>query len=278
MPELPEVETVARMLRDVMTGASVVQARVVQHEHWSSASSVAGRSVIAIRRRGKHLLLDFDSAQTLDVHLGMSGVLRLHEVGEVTALPEPHRHERMLLHLTKGGRDSLLRLVDPRGFGHAVVGSRDASGMVGLKALLAMGPEPLQDWTAEHFAAVCARRSVAIKATLLDQSVVAGIGNYLADEILFSAGIHPATPANSVSPRRLRKLHAAAQRIIANAVDAGGATISDYRHPDGSRGDAQFLLQAYGREDEPCVRCGRPMRKIVVGGRGTTYCSKCQRR
>jgi formamidopyrimidine-DNA glycosylase len=160
----------------------------------------------------------------------------------------------------------------------AIVAKRDQRGEVALAALQGMGPEPLDDWTVAQLAASCARHSVAIKAVILDQSVVAGIGNYLADEILFASGIHPATPANSLSRSRLRRLHAAALRIIEAAVDAGGATISDYRHPDGSAGDAQFLLQAYGREHERCLRCGRPMKKTVVGGRGTTYCSSCQRR
>lgn len=277
MPELPEVETVARLVRDQVTGAFVLRARAVGHEKWASGRTAELRTIVAVRRRGKHLLLDLDGAQTLDIHLGMTGVLRLHEFDAATALPDPHKHERLLLQLVAEDRHRLLRLVDPRGFGHAVVAMRDASGAVALAALRAMGPEPLEDWTVNHLAAACARRSSAIKATVLDQTVVAGIGNYLADEILFAAGIHPETPSNTLSRARLRKLHAAALSIIANAVAAGGATISDYRHPDGSRGDAQFLLQAYGRQDEACLRCGRPMKKTVVGGRGTTFCSACQR-
>jgi formamidopyrimidine-DNA glycosylase len=278
MPELPEVETIARILRDRVTGSQVLQARAVDHEKWASGRAAQGCHINAVRRRGKHLLLDLDDAQTLDLHLGMSGVLRLHEAEATGTLPPPHKHERLLLRLVNGrGEGSLLRLVDPRGFGHAVVAPRDAAGRVALAALQAMGPEPLADWQVLDLVGACARRSIAIKAALLDQGVVAGIGNYLADEILFDAGIHPSTPANSVSVRRLRRLHASAVRIISAAVQAGGATISDYRHPDGSAGDAQFLLQAYGREGEPCLRCGRPMRKTVVAGRGTTFCSTCQR-
>lgn len=261
-----------------MTGSQVLQARAVDHEKWASGRAAQGSYINAVRRRGKHLLLDLDDAQTLDLHLGMSGVLRLHGVETTSTLPAPHKHERLLLVLGGSRRpQSLLRLVDPRGFGHAIIAERDAAGGVALTALQAMGPEPLADWQISDLVAACARRSSAIKAALLDQGVVAGIGNYLADEILFDAGIHPGAAANSVSVRRLRRLHASAIRIISAAVEAGGATISDYRHPDGSAGEAQFLLQAYGREGEPCLRCGRPMRKTVVAGRGTTFCSTCQR-
>jgi len=277
MPELPEVETVARIVRDQVTGARVQTARAVGHEKWASGRTAEGQTIVAVRRRGKHLLLDFDGDETLDVHLGMTGVLRLHEFTAGEGLPTPQKHEKLLLHLVNRNVHTLLTLVDSRGFGHAVVAGRDVTGLVDLEALRAMGPEPLDGWTVHDLATACARRSTAIKATLLDQSVVAGIGNYLADEILFAAGIHPETAADTVSRARLRRLHAATLEIIANAVEAGGATISDYRHPDGSRGDAQFLLQAYGRENEPCLRCGRPMKKTVVGGRGTTFCSACQR-
>ena len=277
MPELPEVETIARIVRDQVTGAQVLVARAIRHEKWASSATAQGRSIEAVRRRGKHLLLDLDGDETLDVHLGMTGVLRLHEFSASAALPAPEKHEKLLLHLVNRDAETLLRLVDPRGFGHAVVASRNPEGLVDLEALRAMGPEPLEDWTVRQLADACARRGTAIKATLLDQSVVAGIGNYLADEILFAAGIHPETAANSLSVARLRRLHREARRIIAAAVEAGGATISDYRHPDGSRGDAQFLLQAYGRENEQCLRCGRPMKRTVVGGRGTTFCSACQR-
>lgn len=278
MPELPEVETVARMLRGHLTDAHIVRARAVVHEKWASGRAAKGRQIIAVRRRGKHLLLDLDDQRTLDIHLGMSGVLLLHHE-PVSTFPAARKHERLLLQL-QGAEDApmLLRLVDPRGFGHAILADRDHRGEVALAALQAMGPEPLDGWTVAQLAASAARHSVAIKAVILDQSIVAGIGNYLADEILFASGIHPATPANSLSRPRLRRLHAQAIRIIQAAVDAGGATISDYRHPDGSAGDAQFLLQAYGRENEQCLRCGRPMKKTVVGGRGTTYCSACQRR
>jgi formamidopyrimidine-DNA glycosylase len=279
MPELPEVETVARIVREQVTGAHVLRARAVAHEKWASGQFAEGRTIVEVRRRGKHLLLDLDGDETLDIHLGMTGVLRLlpFTANAGTPTPAAEKHERLLLQVTSFNTNSLLRLVDPRGFGHAVMATRDASGNVDLDALRSMGPEPLEGWTVSDLVAACARRSTSIKATILDQSVVAGIGNYLADEILFASGIHPETAADSLSRARLRKLHAAAQRIITSAVEAGGATLSDYRRPDGSSGDAQFLLQAYGRETEACLRCGRPMKKTVVAGRGTTFCSACQR-
>jgi len=277
MPELPEVETVARYLRDRVTGSRVLRARAVVHEKWASGTAAEGRAIVAVRRRGKHLLLDLDDATTLAVHLGMTGVLELHESDATADIPAPVKHERLLLRLADDSGHRLLRLVDARGFGHAIVAPRDAAGNVGIAALLVMGPEPLEDWTVADLVAACARRGIAIKAVLLDQGVVAGIGNYLADEILFAAGVHPEAPASGISVARLRRLHAAALRIIDAALDAGGATISDYRHPDGSAGSAQFLLQAYGRAGEPCPRCGRTMKRTVIGGRGTTFCSTCQR-
>lgn len=277
MPELPEVETVARILRQHIEGARIAQSRAVQHEKWASAGELHGRPILAVRRRGKHLLLDLDADETLAIHLGMTGNVRLHQLTGDEAPPEPETHERVTLLLQGADGRVLLRLVDPRGFGHAVLAARGEDGAVDLAALRGMGPEPLEAWTAAQLIAACARRSGAIKATILDQSVVAGIGNYLADEILFASGIHPATPANTLSARRLRRLQRAARTIIGAAVDAGGATISDYRHPDGSAGDAQFLLRAYGRAGEACLRCSRPMKKAVIGGRGTTFCSACQR-
>lgn len=277
MPELPEVETVARYLRDRITGARILEVRVVPHEKWASASAAQEQRILEVRRRGKHLLLDLDDAHSLAIHLGMTGVVSLEE--SQRGRPAEFLHERVSMRLrTNDGQAWRLRLIDPRGFGHAVVAPRDAQGNVRLEALRTMGPEPLEQWTWQQLAAACTRRSGAIKAALLDQTVVAGIGNYLADEILFASRIHPDAAANSLGVRRLRTLHREAQRIIASAVENGGATISDYRHPDGSSGEAQFGLLAYGREGEPCVRCGRPLRKTVVGGRGTTYCSHCQRR
>lgn len=267
----------ARYLRPRITDAKVLSVRTTDHEKWASARAAQGLRIFEVRRRGKHLLLDLEGDETLAVHLGMTGVVELH--GHQGALPAPHRHERVLLHLDGGRRGAhLFRLIDSRGFGHAVMARRDERGTPELAALQAMGPEPLDDWEPAHLIAACARRSGAIKAALLDQSVVAGVGNYLADEILFASGIHPATAANALGARRLRRLHREAQRIIAAAVEDGGASISDYRHPDGSIGEAQWGLLAYGREGEPCARCGRPLRKSVVAGRGTTYCSHCQRR
>ena len=277
MPELPEVETVARYLRARVTDARITVVRVVPHEKWASAATAHGRQLTDIRRRGKHLLLDLDDGNTLAIHLGMTGVVDL-EIAP-PRMPGPNLHERLALRMrTSDGARWLLRLTDARGFGHAIVAPRTRDGEVELAALHSMGPEPLDGWTWQHLARACARRNGPIKAALLDQSVVAGIGNYLADEILYAARVHPARSANTLSTRKLRTLHEKAVAIITKAVDAGGATISDYRHPDGSSGEAQFGLLAYGREGEPCVRCGRPMSKTVVAGRGTTYCAYCQRR
>lgn len=275
MPELPEVETVARAIRGRVTGATVREAQAVEHPHWVDARAVSGARILDVRRVGKHLLLDLDDAWTLDVHFGMSGGLRLHDAP--SSRVEPELHERMRLALQRGREHTLLQLVDPRGFGHARLGERDEGGAVDLPALRRMGPDAVGDWPLTHFRAAIASRTTSIKAVLLDQSVVAGIGNYVADEALFAARVHPATPASALSAIAVRRLHDAVRTVLERSIALQGASLRDYARPDGERGGMQELLAAYGRAGEPCLRCGRPMVKTVVAGRGTTYCPRCQR-
>ena len=274
MPELPEVETIARAIRARVTSAQVARVRAVDHPHWVEARGAQGATVQAVRRLGKHLLLDLDAAWTLDVHLGMTGNLRLREGWRQEA---PETHERMRLRLVSATGDLTLQLVDSRGFGHVRLGERSPSGAVHLPSLERMGPDAWEAWTPAHLRAAARGRTAPIKALLLDQQVVAGIGNYVADEALFRARVHPATAAGRVSAPALGRLHGAVREVLGRSIELQGATLRDYRGADGERGGMQDLLLAYGRVGQGCVECGRPMEKTRVAGRGTTFCPRCQR-
>ncbi len=277
MPELPEVETIVRALAPRITGADILDVRATSHAKWATAARATGGRITDVRRRGKHIIIDLEGPQSLDVHLGMSGVVALLEHAPELPLPEPVRHERLLLLTGSSSGLALVRLTDMRGFGHAMLSTRSADGALDLASHAAMGPEPLGDWPAEAFVDLARGRRAPIKALLLDQSVVAGVGNYLADEALFAARVHPATPANELSDHKLHTLHAAVRDVIASSLAQGGASLRNYRQLDGERGSTQEQLLAYGRVDLPCQRCGTPMRKLVVAGRGSTFCPRCQR-
>ncbi len=277
MPELPEVETIVRALAPRISGSTIVEVRATSHPKWATAAQARGARITDVRRRGKHIVIDLDDHRSLDLHLGMTGVVTLLEHTRGLALPEPERHERLLLLVKAGRATALVRLADMRGFGHAVLATRGEDGAVDLPAHRAMGPEPLGDWTVDEFVAIARSRRAPIKALLLDQSVVAGVGNYLADEALFAASVHPASPANELSTRKLRMLHEAVRTVISASLAQGGASLRNYRQLDGAQGSTQEQLQAYGRVDLPCLRCGTPMCKAVVAGRGSTYCPRCQR-
>jgi len=197
------------------------------------------------------------------VHLGMTGRLLWTQGARDPALP--HLHARWGL---SGGAE--LRLVDPRRFGYVLVGAPEA-----VRASLAIGPDALSI-TADQLASALQARRAPVKSLLLDQRIVAGLGNIYVDESLFLAHVHPLTPGHRAA-RRAREILSAARRVLANAIDARGTTLRDYRRPDGSPGEFQVKLRVYGREGESCVRCRARIRKIEVGQRGTHFCPRCQR-
>ncbi len=276
MPELPEVETLARALRPQAVGAFVRSVRVCEHRQWQQALRLEGAHVVAVRRLGKHLLIDGDGDATLDVHLGMSGAVRVGAAAPPMEQPL-QRHERVRLLLHGAAGELTVSLVDPRGFGHAHVGVRQADGAVALPSLIALGPDALESWTLARLMQDAGGRRAPIKALLLDQRLVAGIGNYVADEALFAAGVRPERVAGSVSRPALRRLHVAVLDVLRRSIDAGGASLRDYAHVDGGSGAMQRQLCAYGRAGQPCVQCGRTLWRTVVAGRGTTSCLHCQR-
>jgi formamidopyrimidine-DNA glycosylase len=263
VPELPEVETVARSIARVV-GRRIVAAefhcpRVLCGDADRMSAELAGRRIRGITRRGKFIIVQLDAGYCLTVHLGMTGKLLLNGT--------PGRHTHALFHLDRG----VLRYEDPRQFGKLQVSS-------GLPLRVEnLGPEPLEVPLAE-FAARLKRRKARIKAVLVDQRFVRGIGNIYADEALFRAGIHPLAIAARLRPERVRRLHAAIVEVLTQAIEKGGSSISDYVDADGRRGLFQFEHRVYQRTGEPCAICGAPIRRTLVAQRGTHYCAKCQHR
>jgi formamidopyrimidine-DNA glycosylase len=262
MPELPEVETVVRSVAAHLTGrrivSSVFTSRFVTPGSRSKlAQKLAGRRIESVKRRGKFIIIDLDHG-TLTVHLGMTGKLLVDgEAGE-------HTHGVFTLD------DGMLLYHDPRQFGR-IEWSAGASPRVAR-----LGPEPLEISFEEFRTRL--QRKAGMKALLLNQAFLAGLGNIYADESLFAAGIHPLAVAERLSTDRAKKLYQAIRGILTHAIELGGSSISDYVNARGERGWFQMEHRVYGREGEPCANCGRPIRKILVAQRGTHYCPHCQKK
>ncbi|KHK00693.1 bifunctional DNA-formamidopyrimidine glycosylase/DNA-(apurinic or apyrimidinic site) lyase [Desulfovibrio sp. TomC] len=281
MPELPEVETIARALAPgltgrVVTGIDVPDAKVLAGPATRAAFAAAavGRMIESVGRRAKLLLIALgprphiagDSPIVLALHLKMTG--RFHIAPSADA---PPAHARLLVHLGDG---NALVFSDMRRFGTARLATPDA--LAAWKFYASLGPEPW-DMTPEAFEAALCRKTTRIKAAILDQTVIAGVGNIYADESFFAARIRPDTPAKDLTPARRRKLLAAIQAVITRAIAAGGSTIRDYRTPDGVEGGFQHQFTVYGKAGEPCPTCGKALISIKVAGRTSTFCPQCQK-
>lgn len=267
MPELPEVETVRRELAPWLTGEEIRRARRVDAPagpKYHGLGRARGQRILAVGRRGKFLLMPLSKGDELIVHLGMTGAL---------SRVRPRDHVRVALTLS----DSRLYFRDPRRFGRFMVLRPDERTL--LPTLAALGPEPLEpEFTPAVLAAGLARTRSAIKTVLLHQRAVAGVGNIYADEALYRARIHPETPACTLSRARVTRLCGAIVEVLQAGLTDGGTTLSDYRRVDGTAGEHAEALLVYGREGEPCIRCGRTLRRVVLGQRSTTFCARCQRR
>jgi formamidopyrimidine-DNA glycosylase len=289
MPELPEVESVRRQLEPELTGRRVVSVWWDPHpeQRFSDVGLLEGRRIRAVTRRGKFLLCPLEDgpeavpAEALDgaehlelvLHLGMTGSFRFAPADPVrTAAEDAAAHVRARFTLDDGRE---LRFRDPRRFGRvSVVPAGDYAGRV--PTLVTLGPEPLtDDFDAGRFAAALARTSAPVKAALLGQRLVAGVGNIYADEALWRARIHPAS--RRVGRQRAAALHAAIREVLAESIEREGTTFRDYQMVNGESGRNADFLDAYGQGDRPCRRCGTPLRRSVVAGRGTTHCPRCQR-
>jgi formamidopyrimidine-DNA glycosylase len=281
MPELPEVETVARDLRGLVldatiNGATCLWPRTLRtHDSESIGPALAGRRILAVGRRGKQLVVELSGGAILTIHLKMTGQLFV-----VPARTPLDPHVRLVIALDDGreirfrdirkfGRVGLYS-VDP-GTGEAVVEAGGAAVFAGT------GPEPLDDgFTIRAWRRRLRGRRGRLKPLLLDQSFLAGVGNIYADEALWAARLHPLRSAPTLRPSDERRLYLEIRRILVEAIERRGSSIDDYTAPEGD-GSMQERLLVYQRAGEPCPRCGRPVRRIVVGGRATHFCSWCQR-
>jgi formamidopyrimidine-DNA glycosylase len=281
VPELPEVETVARDLAPRLVGATITGIRVDwlrtlrSEDPDAFASAVVGHRVEAVWRRAKLVVLELDGGLAITIHLKMTGQLFVVD----TSLPvDPY--VRLVLELD---RDDELRFRDIRKFGRVGVARRDeVSGELegelgGPRGFKGFGPEPLSAaFTLPVFRERLRARRGRLKPLLLDQAFVAGIGNIYADEALWRARLHPLRSASTLRPPDERRLYVAIREVLGEAVERRGSSIDDYTAPDGD-GSMQERLDVYQRAGEPCHRCGRPIRRFVLGGRATHACSWCQR-
>lgn len=269
MPELPEVESVRRAIAPALEGRRLERVEIDDprltrpDDPREIAAELTDERVSTVDRRGKYLIVRFESGRALLVHLRMTGSL-LRDPGEAT-------HLRARLHLDDG---STVAYRDVRRFGTwLLVEAGELEPYLDAR----LGEEPLlAAFTANGLGERLAGRRAPLKAALLDQRTLAGLGNIYVDEALWYARLHPLRPAESLARDELQRLHRAIRKALELGIARQGSTLSDYRLPDGSSGAMQKEFRAYGRTDEPCDRCGTPLEKTRVGGRGTWFCPRCQ--
>lgn len=282
MPELPEVETVRRGLAPSMEGAVIARAQVNRPDlRWPfperMAERLTGARVMRLGRRSKYILADLDTSETLIVHLGMSGRMLVSgdPVGQFQHThPMPEKHDHVVFDMDNGAR---VTFNDARRFGAMDLAPTDSVNQHWL--LEGLGPEPLGNgFNADYLAERLKGRKTLIKAALLDQRIIAGLGNIYVCEALFKAGISPKRQSGRISVSRLETLAAEINAVIAEAIESGGSSLKDFRQTDGELGYFQHRFQAYGREGEPCLRdgCGGSIRRISQSGRSSFYCPTCQ--
>lgn len=283
MPELPEVETVRRGLLPVLEGRRILTAQVNRPDlRWPLpdrlAGRLAGQTVTRLGRRSKYLLADLSSGETLIVHLGMSGRMLVSGTRIGTfhrEHPAPARHDHVVLDTDAGAR---ITFNDARRFGAMDLWPTGALASHWL--LDRLGPEPLGNaFHEDYLVAALKGRNTPIKAALLDQRIVAGLGNIYVCEVLHRAGLSPRRKAARIAGPRIRALVPAIRDVLREAIDAGGSSLRDYRRTDGELGYFQHSFRAYGREGEPCPKpgCGGRIGRIVQSGRSTFHCPACQR-
>ena len=268
MPELPEVQTVVNTLLPRVRGRRIRAVRLHRNDILTPSdanleASLTGRTVTGIERRGKRIVFSLDSGERFYIHLGMSGRLMVE-----TADAPLVKHTHLVIELDANDGPEL-RFVDPRRFGGVWWLGAEPDGEE-------MGPEPLT-LPSGQLGQRLAKTTRAIKNALLDQAVVAGLGNIYVDESLFEARIHPLTPANTLTKVQVTKLNRAIKSTLRRALRHRGSTLRDYRDADGNSGGFQSQHRVYGREGKPCLVCKKPIALIVLGGRSTHFCAKCQR-
>jgi formamidopyrimidine-DNA glycosylase len=269
LPELPEVETIRNELLPYVIGHRITDVILIWEGivRYPSAeefrSQLPGQTITGLARRGKYLIFGLASGRALVIHLKMSGSLLLKPATE-----PPERFTRAILRLDN---ETAILFRDPRKFGVMWL-AEDTNPIVGK-----LGPEPLEpDFAPELLAKLLANRTAPIKALLLDQTFVAGIGNMYADEALFAAGIHPLRPGKSLSSEEVQRLHQVIQQVLWSAIGNKGASVNTYFRPDGTLGTAHFEFQVAHRRGQTCPVCGTPIQRIPIRNRGTYFCPKCQ--
>ena len=272
MPELPEVETIARGLKKTLVGKKIEDVKVVfpgivKQDSKNFRRHVVKAKVICVRRRGKFILIELSNRKTILIHLGMTGsCLFLRR-----SIP-PNKHDHLTVTLCRSQKE--LRYRDQRKFGR--IKSFSASNEKSISDLRKLGPEPL-DICAADFVNLFRKRKGRIKPALLNQQIIAGLGNIYADESLFEATIHPLQRIDKMSPQKLKRLHQAIQRILKKAIKAGGSSIENYCNTDGEIGSFQLQHRAYGREGLPCKRCRAKIKRIKISQRSSYFCPRCQK-
>ena len=280
MPELPEVETVRAGLLPAMEGRVIARAEVNRADlRWpfppNMAQRLTGARVLALRRRSKYILADLDRGESLLIHLGMSGRMLVSGVmiGDyVHAHPAPQKHDHVVLHMEGGAK---VTFNDPRRFG--AMDLMDTARAETHPLLVGLGPEPLGNgFDGTYLAARLAGRKTPIKSALLDQRIVAGLGNIYVCEVLHRAGLAPARLAGDV--KDAADLVPIIRDVLTEAIAAGGSSLRDYRQADGELGYFQHAFAVYGREGQPCLtpNCGAEIARIVQSGRSSFFCPRCQ--
>ena len=283
MPELPEVETVRRGLLPAMEGKVIAQAHVNRPDlRWpfpdDMAKRLTGARILALRRRSKYLLLDLDTGETLIIHLGMSGRMQIDQSPQGhfhQSVGQTAKHDHVIFDMDQGAQ---ITFNDPRRFGAMDLIATDRWDSHWLLAKL--GPEPLGNaFSEDHLISAFAGRRSPVKTVLLDQRVVAGLGNIYVCEALHRAGISPQRQAGRIAAQRIAQLVPVIRAVLSEAIAAGGSSLRDYRQTDGSLGYFQHTFHVYDRESCPCVTldCDGTVQRIVQSGRSTFYCAQCQR-
>ena len=273
MPELPEVETIRRTLAEHVTDMKIEAIKLI----WTTAvcgwkdqsfeALVTGRRIQAIDRRGKYLLIRLDEDLTLIAHMRMTGRLNYY-----TENQDPEKHTHVVFRLEHGE----VHFSDVRKFGRIQVIPTPLC--ISESSLCKLGPEPLEaEFTPEVLRGRFGKKKLSLKAALLDQHVLAGLGNIYVDESLFQAGISPERGVDTLTEEEISKLHQAIQNVLQAGIDAQGTSFRDYRDANGEKGSFEQALQVYGRAGKPCQICGQTLERLRLAGRTTVYCSRCQR-
>jgi formamidopyrimidine-DNA glycosylase len=272
MPELPEVETVRRSLQQALAGRRIAEVTRIAWLRTIAEPSpelfrelLQDRAILDIDRRAKYVVIRLDRDEALVVHLRMTGQLTI-----VDAAAEPDKHTHIALRLDSGQQ---LFFRDTRKFGRIWLLDRDGLAVLYNK----LGPEPLDDaLTAEEFRTLLRKRKGRLKPLLLDQTLIAGLGNIYVDESLWLAQIHPLQTVAQLSDEQIDRLYAAIRAVLTQSIERRGTSLSDYRDAWGVKGDNQSYLNVYDRKGEPCLRCGTPIERTLVAQRGTHHCPTCQ--